>query len=161
MGFGGMAIDREVYEWLLVNLPKGSTILELGSGAGTQELSKHWKMYSIEHDPEWVGHCKASEYIYAPIRLYSEPKKHRWYNVAALKNSLPKKYDLILIDGPLGSIGRMGFVYNLDLFDTRVPIIVDDTNRKQEMNLAIEIHRRINKPMKTLNTKVKKFTIIR
>ena len=30
--FGGWAISKELFEWILKHIPKGSTILELGSG---------------------------------------------------------------------------------------------------------------------------------
>ena len=44
-------------------------------------------------------------------------------------------YDLILVDGPLGTIGRSGFYRNLALFRPDVPIILDDVDRKDELKL--------------------------
>lgn len=39
--FGGWAIQESCYEFIKKTLPEGSTILELGSGIGTDYLSKH------------------------------------------------------------------------------------------------------------------------
>lgn len=48
---GGWAIEAAVIEWIRAHIPSGSTILEFGSGAGTEVLSKHYRMFSVEHDP--------------------------------------------------------------------------------------------------------------
>lgn len=128
---GGWAIAPEVYNWIRKNIKNGSTILELGSGTGTSELSKYYKMHSIEHDENFVGKYD-STYIHAPIKQYDG---YRWYDVDILEEKLPIEYDLLLIDGPPGGIGRIGVVHNIDLFNTDIPIIVDDTNRKPESDL--------------------------
>lgn len=132
---GGWAISAEVLEYILETFPAGSTILELGSGSGTGELAKYYKMYSIEHNPKWL-HKYNSTYIYAPIKDYGT---YKWYDVAYLKKALPKHYDLILIDGPLGSIGRYGFFHHMGLFDTDVTILFDDTNRAAERKLFNDV----------------------
>ena len=67
-----------------------------------------------------------SNYIYAPI-------KDGWYNIDAIKKGLPQHYDLLLIDGQ--KIGRRLLSDHLDLFNTNVPIIVDDSDRGREMKL--------------------------
>ena len=94
--FGGSNISEELYHFILKNVPKGP-FLEFGSGAGsTQNLSKHYKMYSIEHNDQYVGAFN-STYIHAPI-------KNKWYDVDVLKSSLPEEheYNAVLIDGPVG-----------------------------------------------------------
>jgi len=139
---GGWAISEELLYHIEQLVPKGSTILELGSGTGTKELVKNYEVYSIEHNKEWVNFCKDSNYIYAPIREYND---YSWYDVSILKNTLPKNYDLIVIDGPPGSIGRIGFLKNIDIFNVRVPIIVDDTNRIREMELCNSLEELLSK----------------
>lgn len=128
---GGWAIDVEVLQWLREHIPQGETILELGSGTGTFELVKEWNVYSIEHDDSWIGYTD-SNYIYAPI-------VDGWYDVESVKNGLPDEYSLILVDGPTGAIGRKGFINNIHLFNTNVPIIIDDTHRAAELNIANEL----------------------
>lgn len=135
--FGRMAISQELYVYMCDILPEGSTVLELGSGYGTGQLAKHFSMHSIEHDSKWVGRYNSS-YIYAPVR-------GNWYSVEAIKKGLPEHYDLILIDGPPRHIGRRGFINNLDLFDVNVPLIFDDTHLPDELQLMIDVARKLKR----------------
>ena len=68
------------------------------------------------------------------MKYYHHPRAG-WYDSDALKKQLPKDYDLILVDGPPGTIGRSGFYKHLDLFRSNVPIIIDDVDRKEELVL--------------------------
>ena len=140
--FGGWAISKELFNWILENLPGGKTILELGSGSGTVELTHHYNVYSIEHDGKWVGRAEKSTYIYAPIVKYAG---YSWYDVEIVREQLPKEYDLILVDGPPGTIGREGFLNNIELFKTDVPIIIDDSNRPAEARIRDALAERFNK----------------
>lgn len=124
----GYKLPGFAFDWIENNIPCGSTILELGSGDGTKRLAMHYNMYSIEHDPFWVNRHD-STYIYAPI-------KKDWYDVRFLKNKLPKYYDLLLVDGPPGKIGRLGFIENIGLFDTNTCMLFDDVKRKEERRLV-------------------------
>lgn len=155
-------------------LPEGKTILEFGSGCGTKQMSKHYKMYSIENYKEWIDKYD-STYIYAPIKEYSSEawwdeapfeapegishegggdKQKGWYDPEIVKNNLPKDYDLILIDGPNGMFGRGGFYKYLDWFKHDVPIIIDDVNRKAEEELMILVSKKLNKNYKILSDNV-------
>ena len=131
MTFNGWTISKELYAWIKDNLDNGLTILELGSGEGTRNLMESYIVHSIEHNGKWVGFVKGGNYIHAPIKQY---QRYRWYDIDKIKN-LPA-YDLILVDGPTGPIGRWGFYKNIDLFNTDVPIIIDDIHRTQERLLA-------------------------
>ncbi len=130
--FGGWSLDEEVYSWVLENIPKGSTILELGSGNSTQEFCKYYKMYSVEHNEKWL-HKSNSTYIHAPIKEYSS---YKWYDIEVLKEKLPTEYSLLIVDGPPGSIGRMGFLHNYNLFRDDVHIVVDDVSRSEEQSIS-------------------------
>jgi len=129
--FDNWSISQELFNWIRANLPKGKTILELGSGRGTVELLKYYNVYSIEHDPKWIGYARKGKYIYAPLVQYD---KYIWYDISRL--ILPENYDLILVDGPTGLTGREGFVINIHLFNMDVPIIIDDIQRPAEKKLA-------------------------
>lgn len=124
---GGWSIDPEVYSFIRETLPDNSIILELGSGLGTDVLSQHYKMHSIEHNLKFVGKYNSS-YIHAPML-------GKWYDRTKIEGNLPKKYDMILIDGPVGSESnyRIGFWENIDLFNTDVLMIFDDTNRPEKI----------------------------
>lgn len=154
--FQSWAISYEVFSWIKNNLPKNSTILELGSGTGTTELCNLYKVYSVEHDPKWINLTK-STYIYAPLEVQNG---YKWYNRDILKNNLPKNYDLLLIDGPPGSIGRKPFLENLDLFNLDVPIIIDDTNRESEQQLFEELNNFLMRDYTTILSSKKQSKII-
>tara|TARA_R110000868_G_scaffold178163_1_gene417696 strand:+ start:554 stop:1081 length:528 start_codon:yes stop_codon:yes gene_type:complete len=126
---GGWSINPEVYKFIKDNLPKGSTILELGSGWGTEVLSKDYTMISIEHDERFVGKY-TSTYIHAPML-------NGWYDKSVLETKLEAlrgTYQMILIDGPIGSEsnGRIGFYENIQLFDDDLLMVFTDTNRAGE-----------------------------
>jgi len=128
----GFLMCNEIHEWIEGNLPKGSTILELGSGKGTARMVDNYNVYSIEHSKKWMNRY-GSNYIYAPI-------KNGWYDVESIKKGIPKHYDLLLVDGPPRKvdgikIGRRPLGDHLDLFDTNAYIIVDDSDRGREMKL--------------------------
>ena len=143
----GYMISEELYRWILDNIPKGSTILELGSGDGTKMLSKFYHMISIEHNPKYQN-LHDSRYICASL-------KDNWFDVDVLKKELPKKgeYDLILVDAPpaFNAHARLGFYHNRDLFDLSVPIIIDDTHREGERLLANSLFKVFNPDSKNIN----------
>jgi hypothetical protein len=130
--FGGWSLDLELFEWVLKNIPKGSTILELGSGKSTAEFCKHYTVYSVEHNTKWINKSP-SNYIYAPIKEYSG---YKWYDRDVLEKELPSEYNLLIVDGPPGSIGRRGMLHNIDLFDTKTLMLIDDTSRREEKEIA-------------------------
>lgn len=134
---GNFALGHNLYEWINENIDKGSTILELGSGTGTHELGKIYNVHCIEDNDEWVNKFDNLTYHHAKI-------KDGWYDREKLKN-LPKDYSLLIFDGPRGNIGRTKVLENLDLFDTNVPIIVDDTHRKVEKDIADKLVNLLNK----------------
>lgn len=148
----GWAISTELFNWMLENIPKGSTILELGSGRGTSELVKHYNVYSVEHDDRWLNLVPLSNYIYAPI-------VDGWYDVNALEQQLPKEYDVLLIDGPPAE-KRVGVLKYLHLFRTDVPIIVDDSNRKLDATIVSHLTSDGTKKTIVIKSKEKAATVI-
>ena len=132
-----MKLCSEALQVIEKVLPKGSTILELGSGDGTRDLiNLGYKMISIEQDPKWQ-YIHHDNYIEAPIKKYD----NYWWFDADYLNDLPD-YDFFLVDGPTGppeeefNNCRIGLLDHKYLFNLSVPILVDDTNRLNEINLA-------------------------
>lgn len=136
---GNYALPEEAYEQIRHRVKAGSTILEFGSGEGTDVLAKSYgyKMVSVEHDPKWIDKYEAT-YIYAPI-------DKNWYDVSILKKKLPKKYDLIIIDGPTGDIGRKGILEHLDILKLDCPVLIDDINRHDEAYILRCLKKRFSK----------------
>jgi hypothetical protein len=145
-------------------VPRGGTILELGSGEGTQALAdRDYNMVSVEHSEDWL-HKYESTYIHADIRDVKPTKQfpdtNKWYHPLVLKRSLPGiNYDLLLVDGPprfIGEdkVGRGGLFKYMHFFNWSVPVIFDDTQREMEWKVAYQIARRLDggRPLFTYDT---------
>ena len=155
----GFAISEELFQWIHDNLPKGKTILELGSGNGTKELTKHWKVFSVENNPDWLNVAKDSNYIHAPLRKY-ENLEYEWYDVDILKKQLPKDYDLLLIDAPSGK-GRFGITEFMELFSNwDVPILIDDTHREEERMVSTKLGHKLKRCVFDYSGFEKSFSVI-
>lgn len=145
------SISPELFEKIKEIVPIGSTILELGSGSGTIELCKHYNMISIEHDARFLN-LAPSHYILAPITPFRKecavfPEDKGWYDREVLRKELPKlKYDAIIVDGPPNLYGRGGFMKYLDLFNTNVPIFVDDVERTRDRRMIGRVSAKLKRP---------------
>ena len=133
---GNFAIGENLFNWIIKNIPHDTTILELGSGTGTHELGKIYNTHCIENNKEWVNKFSNLTYHFSPI-------KEGWYDRTWLEN-LPTNYSLLIFDGPRGDIGRTKVLENLDLFNLEVPIIIDDTHREVEKNIAEQLISKLN-----------------
>ena len=72
----------EAFEWVERNIPKGSTVLEFGSGDGSQRLADRYQLWSVEHDADWLNRT-TSNYVYAPIvsnPVSDEYQEQGWYH---------------------------------------------------------------------------------
>lgn len=105
--FGWYQICETTFRHIREILPDGKRILELGSGWGTTQLARYYKVSTVEEDPQWLNRHPSVEYIHAPI-----DSKTGWYDVAILKGRLPQEYDFIIVDGPSHAFetGRRGFL---------------------------------------------------
>tara|TARA_R110000868_G_scaffold345426_1_gene606543 strand:+ start:6613 stop:7122 length:510 start_codon:yes stop_codon:yes gene_type:complete len=161
MSFGQVSISKSCFELIRSLLPEGKTILEFGSGFGTTQLGKHYKMYSVENQTEWQNaYLKSTTYINCGTKMYDEkypapdlPQQKGWYDPEELFDQLPEHYDLMLIDGPGGPRwGRGGFLKHLAKFNTNVPMVFDDINREPEMLLMKEVAKYVNRPYQILES---------
>lgn len=149
--FGCGVIGRNLFTWLIGHVPIGSTVLELGSGSGTQLLSNFYSMHSVEEDAEWVDKFD-SAYIHAPI-------VNEWYDLGALAN-LPKEYDALLVDGPKGSVRRAQFIFHLGLFLPNVVFIFDDVHRQLDKQMYQMVCNSLGKSAETYVDSDKAFGVI-
>lgn len=120
-------ISKELFHSIRFLAPKGSTILELGSGQGsTPALAGYYDVHSVEHKPDFIGmYNKPENYIYIPL---TDP--HNFYNREQLQEKLNFKYSLLLVDGPDTENRQFAFSECLDLFDKTVPWVFDDYGYK-------------------------------
>jgi len=158
-------ISYDLFAFIRRELGDEGTILELGSGWGTNVLSKYYTTYSVESEKEWLDKYD-SNYIYAPIVKYDsetpppdipglaklgKKKQSGWYDANILREKLSGlSYDLILVDGPKARVGRGGFYVWLDLFDTSVPIIFDDIIEDGEFILMEKVAAKLGKSYQLL-----------
>lgn len=148
----GWAIGINLFSWIQDNIPQDGVIVELGSGTGTHELGKFYTVHCVEHNQQWVNKFNNLTYHYAPII-------NKWYDPSFL-NHLPQNYNLLIIDGPPGDIGREGIYDYLDKFNTTIPIIIDDTHREVELRMANYLKNKLNKKSITIEDRDKKSIIL-
>jgi hypothetical protein len=147
---GGWSIEWKTFVYILSHLPFGSTILELGSGRSSGELSRFYKVYSVEHADHYINMYETN-YIKAEI-------KNNWYDREVMK-TIPK-YDLLLVDGP-DAYHRPNFYHNLDLFDLSKPIIIDDMQEPELLEDAKKFAQEtLRRPYEILDGEIKKFMVI-
>jgi hypothetical protein len=147
-------LPREAFSWIYKNIPIGATILELGSGFGSIALGMNYDIYSIEHDKNWCEISNLVNYIYAPLA-------DGFYNKNYLLN-LPNKYDLFIIDGPTkASGGRSGILKNINLFNLKCHILLDDIHREEELYILKKLSLTLDRNFEIFEcNNSKKFAII-
>jgi hypothetical protein len=122
---GSASLGQAALDWITTHVPAGSTVVELGSGPETGWLAKRFQVISIEDDARRIDKEK-STYVHAPLVDYAPGKS--WYDVEAVRKGLEgRTYSLLIVDGP-GWQSRANLIDHLDLFDLRVPILMDDVN---------------------------------
>lgn len=145
--FGWFQMTEAMFLHILDILPTGKTVLEFGSGWGSTQLAKYYNVYTVEHDSAYIDKYPDLHYIHAPM-------KKNWYDVEALKTQMPKEYDMIIVDGPVGGgiihqgklyTTRSGFNRNIDLFKTDVPIVWDDLHFAPVYNAFVELALKLGK----------------
>ena len=152
------SITKECFDKIIEILPFGSTILEIGSGNATKLLSNFYKMISIESDNAWMNKYN-SEYIYVPAskvtcKVFGVTT---WLDVDILKSSLDgKKYDMLLVDS---GFDRVGIYHNIDIFNTNIPIIFDDTMDEKYLKCANLTATKLNKVCTTYQCAVNKYVV--
>jgi len=135
----------EALEWVENNIISGSKILEFGSGKGSERLSKNYRVFSIEHNSEWVDKYPTN-YIHAPIVNHADQRfgsEVGWYDIEMVRSQLPdEEFSLIIIDGPPADIGRSGILDHLWLLDNCRYILIDDLHRKKEYMRCKEVSKK-------------------
>lgn len=118
-------ISKELFYVIRLYVPKGSTILELGSGPGsTVELtSSGYDVRSIEHNPEQMIYNKPENYIFCP--LFTDGNQYDFYHLETIKNKLPN-YDALLVDGPDTGNRMNNFNKMIHYFNPKVHWFIDD-----------------------------------
>lgn len=100
---------------------------------------------SVENNEDWFNllstklqslnhNFKKVSLIEHPTTYNSKNRISNFYNLSSIK----RKYNLILLDSPFGGVNRYGFIKYIDAIidlDNFI-LIIDDTNRKEESEMA-------------------------
>lgn len=134
----------DIFTWIEANIKQGESVLEFGSGHGSIKLAKHYNLFSVEHDEEWIG-ISDSTYIHAEIEenvISAENNQKGWYNESIIREVLKaNNIVLFIIDGPPGGIGRHGLLSLLDVLPQSAFYVVDDIHREEELDLFNKLER--------------------
>lgn len=116
--------------------------LEFGSGLSTIGFDRQGTVHTaIEHDRKWAGRVQRKLKPDTKVNLIHVPIVDGWYD---WKPKYGELYDVILIDGPPGTIGRQGCLrYVPDMLAPGGVIYVDDTQRPAEQQISAELAERL------------------
>ena len=164
----GWMLPEKAFKWIEENIKPNSKILEFGSGDGSHRLVNQYQLWSIEHDPQWLNQTK-SNYVHAPIvenPVSIEHNETGWYDPIFL-DAIPDSVELILIDGPVGTIGRSGVLHIAEKLPDCKYILVDDTDRKEEYQMSQKLAKVLERKIIQIETnqlksngKNRKFSIL-
>ena len=131
-------ISTGMVNYILANF-NPCTILELGSGGGSQILIRSgFKVMAVEHSDSWVNRFDNVEYFHAPLVKHKPVKgfdHYLWYDKRVIR-TIPHTYQLMIIDGPPGCEGRSGFLKYFDLFPSHDLSVQASITRSGLLTLA-------------------------
>ena len=130
-------LPPEIFVYLSELFPDGGKILEFGSGDGTRILAENFDVCSIEHDEMWAEKIDTECHLIPIIsnNISTKNNQEGWYDVHKVLNVIPDDLDIVIIDGPNGTIGRHGILSIVDSLPKNATYIVDDVHRNAEMDL--------------------------
>ena len=134
-------ISLEVLDKFLSLIPKGSSILELGSGFSSNYMvDKGYEVYSVEHNIKWVGSFLSVNYFFIPLGVDGF-YEHEAFKREVIDNN---SFKFLVIDGPPACyIGRETSRWGINDYPEFLKgcevILVDDTHRPAEKKLAMSI----------------------
>ncbi len=130
---------------------KPDQVLELGSGTSTVVIGSalikndHGKVISLDHEIKYAnltrenlkfnGIDSLSSVFHCPLREYQiNGEKWLWYDISQIR--LNHKINLLIIDGPPGSLQKMSRYPAIPLlfehFAVRTTVVLDDSKREDE-----------------------------
>lgn len=129
---GGWAIEQQVVNFIQKQLPAGKSILEFGTGIGTEALLRNYHVTSIEHNKRFA-YSRSVDH-----QCHHAPIIDGWYDSAIVCDALKKSFDLLLVDGPPMQL-RQGILNHLECFQQlHCPIIFDDMQREPDKEVMIK-----------------------
>lgn len=160
-------LSPEAREFIYKDIPRSSLIVEFGSGRGSLTLAEDgYTIYTFENDKQWLNKYKHPNlyYFHAPLVEFLDNHKIKWYEQNIVRSVIMKNQNnikLIIVDGPIGRIGREGILKCREIFNKLTcPFLFDDTNRHAELDIATRFARLTNRKIATITGKEKDFSIV-
>lgn len=136
------SISGTLWARIAQHLKPGMRTLETGSGLSTKLfVEAGCRHVSLEDDPAWAERLRQMVPAVGPalqVRpLVGEPPWYHWQT--------DEPFDLVLIGGPPGSIGRGGLLRVLDrLIHAESVLVVNDLHLQEDRELCDELERRLS-----------------
>lgn len=127
-------------------IPNGAVVVELGDRIGLDSLEDKFQILTFDSNDSNISFSNSDKHMHIPI-VTSQISGTEWYDSEKLGRSLPKHYDLLFVNGPQGRYGKYGLLENINLFNSEIPIIINDTIRENEAGIARELAYKLNRPM--------------
>lgn len=127
-------VGAAVHEWVEQHAGDG-LVLELGGGNGSPHLHEVVSnCVTIESDPKWADMLeeRGVRHLYTPL-------VHGWYWLTDELVELLRTADIVLIDGPMGSL-RPNCEQHLHLIKPGSFVLFDDTHRNPNLNIVRRCH---------------------
>jgi predicted O-methyltransferase YrrM len=136
----------------LIGRKQPKVVLELGSGTSSiwiaYALEKHGgRLISVDHETEYADRARSLIQLHdvgnlAEVRLaelrHINGEEFLWYDVDALRDI--NEIDLLLVDGPPGSLGEMARYPALPVLENQLApnavVILDDAGRADEQGIV-------------------------
>lgn len=140
------AIAPELWQAIEPHLQPGILTLEFGSGLSTWLFdAANTAHTALEHDASWARRCRRGN-LSPMVRLHEQQIRDGWYDWRP-----NRPYDVILIDGPPGNIGREGVLPHVEkLCHATTIVFVDDVQRTPERKLAEKIAQCLDRTIETI-----------
>lgn len=151
-GSAGWHIGPLAWERVRSYLAPGVRTFETGSGLSTWLFGvAGCEHTALECSPHWFSVVTSSAFVQDADVLLRELVLDSdgvpWY--AWEPDEKLKPFDVVLIDGPQGDIGRSGVLDKLTrLTHGESVVFIDDANREAEQELAVEIGTRLQTPVR-------------
>lgn len=117
-------LNPTVTRWLASNFDPCTRVVELGGGAGTLDLVKHFKaVTTVEHDPTFAKFLTAARCKVLRVEL-----RAGWYQTTPDLIDTIADAQLLIVDGPTGW-RRENIRHHLHLITPGTVVVWDDVHR--------------------------------
>lgn len=154
-------ISKELFQIMRLYVPRGETVLELGSGPGsTEELKPVYNLYSVEHN-DWCRYNSEDHYLRGPLVEYQLGGMIvKWYPLDVIKKTREIDYKAVLFDRPDSEERMIPVVVYHELFNPNVHWFFDDWTISKIREGIENLQRLTNRELLVFESGAKKFAVL-